>query len=74
MTPSLPPDKAPGDLSADSVDARIRELADLWDLWIRLELDRVDGKLSGPGIPTSSALSRARDSKAQPPPRPRADA
>lgn len=60
-----PPSESPGtpsrgpavDMSPEAVDARIRELSDLWDLWIRLELDRIDGKLTGPGVRTGSEVT-----------------
>ena len=64
MEPIGPPER-PGttrgghavDMSPEAVDSRIRELSDLWDLWIRLELDRLDGKLTGPGVRTGSELA-----------------
>ncbi|MBI4604913.1 MAG: hypothetical protein HY721_23375 [Planctomycetes bacterium] len=67
MRPSLHPEPQPVDMSPEAVDSRIRELADLWDLWIRLELDRLDGKLSGPGIRTTSLLSTVAAPDQEPP-------
>lgn len=71
MTPHHHPDPVPVDMSPDAIDDRIRDLADLWDLWIRLELDRSDGKLSGPGVRTTSELPKPRAVvNGRPPPSP----
>ena len=39
------PDGLSVDMSPETVDQRLRDLSDLWDLWARLELDRQDGFL-----------------------------
>jgi hypothetical protein len=67
MKPLPQRDMSPTDMSPEAVDSRIRDVADLWELWIRLEMDRLDGRLSGPGVRTDSELSSASVVKREPP-------
>ena len=48
---------SPVDMSPEAVDLRIRDISDLWDFWMRLELDRRDGKLSGREVPRAVLLT-----------------